>query len=890
MKKLLTLLMLCPILLWASPKDTTQSTTKKIYITQKIDPGQSINFDGKIDDSVWNSVGWGSDFTVQQPNNGDVPQRSTQFKKLYDDSYLYLAYRCHHEEPEEIENRLSRRDRFPGDWVEINIDSYHDLRTAFSFTASVSGVRGDEFITGDGNNWDTNWNPVWGTRTNIDEQGWTAEVKIPLSQLRYGGDEEQVWGFNIMRRDFRADEKSTWQHIPQNSSGWVSQFGELHGIKNIKPKRQIEIQPYVLAKAETFEKQEGNPFRDGSNTSASIGLDGKVGLTSDITLDFTINPDFGQVEADPSQLNIDGFQIFFQEQRPFFVENSNLFEFRLTEADAGGPFGIDNLFYSRRIGQRPRGSHDIADGSFSDSPNFTSILGAAKVSGKTKNGFSIGLLESITAEEHIKIQSANGQKSTKVAEPFTNYFVGRAAQDFNEGATVLSGTLTSVTRNLDGTGLEDQYHSDALSGGLSLLHTWKNREYQIRANLAFSNVKGTAARIEETQSSFEHYFQRPDADYIELDPTLTSLGGNAGTLTFANYWGKDNVGYQTGVTWRSTGFEINDIGFLNSADVINHFTWVGWRAPKPFGIIRRLQINANEYSKWTSNGDHLSMAYNVNGFTSFTNTWGLNLGINYETKDLLTKALFGGPTLRGTNGYFNWIGVNSDNRKKITYRVFYGNYRGVGTDKGALRIHNLNFGVSAQPSNALSISLSPRYFHQNRAIQNVSSTTFNGQDRYITGRVNQKTISMSLRLNYSLSPNMSIQYWGQPFISKGNYTEFKYITDPLAKNYQDRFNLYANDMITQSEGNGTYYVDEDGNGSTDYSFDNPDFNFLQFRSNLVMRWEYKPGSEFFLVWTQSTSNSADPNKPIFDSLSEDLFTKKIDNIFLMKFTYRFINS
>ncbi len=888
MKKLITLLILGPIFLWASPKDTTHILTKKIYTTHKLAEGQSITFDGKIDDAVWNTIDWGSDFTVQQPNNGDVPQRSTLFKILYDDAFLYVAYRCNDPEPDKIENRLSRRDRFPGDWVEINIDSYHDLSTAFSFTVSVSGVRGDEFITGNGNNWDTNWNPIWSTKTNIDDKGWTAELKIPLSQLRFGGDEEQVWGLNVMRRDFRADERSTWQHIPQNSSGWVSNFGELRGIKNIKPKRQIEIQPYVLVKAETYEKEVGNPFRDGSNIGASIGLDGKVGITSDITLDFTINPDFGQVEADPSQLNLDGFQIFFNEQRPFFVENANLFDFRITRADAGGSYTIDNLFYSRRIGQRPQGSHDIADGSFSNRPDFTSILGAVKVSGKTKNGFSLGILESITAEESIKIQSGTGEESQKIAEPFTNYFVGKVAQDFNEGATVLSGTLTSVTRKLDGTGLEDQYHSDALSGGISFLHTWKNREYQIKANLAFSNVKGTATKIEDTQSSFEHYFQRPDADYIDIDPTLTSLGGNAGTLTFANYWGKDNVAYQTGATWRSTGFEINDIGFLNTADQINHFTWIGWKAPKAFGIIRRLQFNANEFSSWTSNGDHLSMAYNLNGFASFTNTWGLNLGINYETKDLKTKALFGGPTLRGTNGYFNWIGVNSDNRKKITYGLFYGNYNAVGTDKGALRIHNVNFRVSAQPSNALSISISPRYFTQNRAIQNVADDTFNGEKRYITGRVNQKTLSMSLRINYSLSPNLSIQYWGQPFVSKANYSEFKYITNPLAKDYRERFQLYSNDMVSKSKEGEIIYIDEDNDGTSDYSFDNPDFNFLQFRSNLVMRWEYKPGSEFFLVWTQSTSNTADPMKSLFPTITDDLFSKKIDNIFLMKFTYRFI--
>ena len=275
MKLLPTLLALYPLMNWAMPRDTTQTVQKKIYTTTQIAAELSVNLDGIINDEVWNRVEWAEDFTVNSPNNGEKPQRQTRVKILYDQSFLYVAYRCFDEEPEKIEDRMARRDYFPGDWVEINIDSYHDLSTAFSFRASVSGVKGDEFITADGNNWDSNWNPIWYMETNIDSDGWTAEIKIPLNQLRFGNEENQVWGFNIMRRDFRADERSTWQHIPRNASGWVSNYAELHGIKNIKPKRQIEIQPYTLAKAETFEKEAGNPFRDGNDFSTNIGLDGK---------------------------------------------------------------------------------------------------------------------------------------------------------------------------------------------------------------------------------------------------------------------------------------------------------------------------------------------------------------------------------------------------------------------------------------------------------------------------------------------------------------------------------------------------------------------------------------------------------------------------------------
>ncbi len=414
---------------------------KRSYQTSGISSDNSPLIDGIIDDAIWDAVPWAENFTVHNPNNGEKPKRQTKFKIIYDEKNLYAAFKCYHEDPSNIENRLSRRDNFPGDWVEINIDSYFDKSTAFSFTTSVSGVKGDEFITGNGSNWDTNWNPIWFAETNIDDEGWTAEVKIPMSQLRFGEKEEHVWGFNVMRRDFGSDERSTWQWIPQNVSGWVSNFGEMHGIKGIQLIKQLELQPFVVAGIETFEKVEGNPFADGTNTRLNFGLDGKYGLTSDLTLDFTINPDFGQVEADPSALTLDGFRIFFGERRPFFVENANLFEFSVSRLEAGGPFGNDNLFYSRRIGSSPKGNISVPSGVYLDQPDFTTILGSVKVSGKTKDGWSISLLESVTAEESAKIDN-QGEKSSEIVEPLTNYFVAGLAKDFREGATRIGAKLT----------------------------------------------------------------------------------------------------------------------------------------------------------------------------------------------------------------------------------------------------------------------------------------------------------------------------------------------------------------------------------------------------------------------------------------------------------------
>ena len=865
-----------------SSQDTISFRT---YETTQIEIG-APQIDGDLSDIQWDAVPWAENFTVQQPNNGDSPKQKTKFKIIYDSEHLYIGFHCLHDEPTKIESRLARRDRFPGDWFEINIDSYNDNSTGYSFTLSVSDVKGDEFISNNGQNSDRNWNPIWYGKSKIVSDGWTGEMKIPFSQLRFGQQESYSWGFNITRRDFGSDERSSWQHVPRNVSGFVSNFANLIGIKNIKPTKQVELQPYVTTSVNRSPKEEGNPFADGSKTKFNLGLDGKIGITNDMTLDFSINPDFGQVEADPSALNLDGFQIFFDERRPFFIENANLFDNQISRLEAGGPFRNDNLFYSRRIGARPRGSVPLSHNAFVDRPDFTSILGAAKISGKTKKGLSIGFLESITAEEHLEVD-LKGTRTTEIVEPLTNYLVGSLKQDFKQGQSTVGVTMTAVNRRLNNTGLEDQYHDQAYSGGINFLHTWKEREWRITGNFIFSNVSGSETKISDTQESFEHYYQRPDAKHISVDNTRTSLSGQGGTLAIGNYGGKDNLSYQGGITWRSPGLELNDIGFLNTADQIDYAQWVGYRFPKPFGIFRQLGVNYNHYMRWTYDWENLYKAINFNGFASFKNYWSVFSGITYEFKDISTKALFGGPKLRQSSGIAANLFIQSDNRKSLTYGGGGFGFRAVGKDAGAVKVTGINIFVSYQPTDALSLSLRPQYFHQNRAIQNVSFDSFEAEDRYITGRVNQKTFSMSLRANYSLSSTMTIEYWGQPFISKGNYSNFKFITDPLARVYTDRFHLYDQQQIIVEEGNEYFSIDENRDGFVDYGFDNPDFNFLQFRSNLVFRWEYRPNSELFLVWTQGTTNSGDPEKGIFPSLAEDLFGDDANNIFLLKLTYRF---
>jgi hypothetical protein len=603
-----------------------------------------------------------------------------------------------------------------------------------------------------------------------------------------------------------------------------------------------------------------------------------------LTLDFTVNPDFGQVEADPSALTLDGFRIFFSERRPFFIENRSLFNYNISNSFAGGNYDTDNLFYSRRIGASPhrRVSGDSGSNLFVDEPDFTTILGAAKFSGKTKNGLSIGVLESVTAREQATIDDNGTERKTDI-EPLTNYIVARIQQDLNNGNTVIGGVFTGVQRKIETTELEF-LHKNAFSGGIDFEHKWKERKWRLNGKFVMSRVSGTVESIVSTQQSFEHYFQRPNADHLNVDPTATSLSGNGGNISIARLGNK--LRFQTGITYRSPGLELNDIGFQLNSDEINHYYWMGYQQLEPKGVFRDWRINYNHWSRWDSGGQHLYNAFNGNVQGNFKNYWGAGTGLTYETKDKSNNWLRGGPTFRKPNGFGWWAFVNTDSRKKLRFNLNLNYGHGL---KVKTRFKNMNLSALLRPNDALNISLGSSISVNNREDQYVETATINGNTEYILSSIDQKTLSFTLRINYNITPDFTIQYYGQPFISRGNFSEFKKVLDPVNKERNSRFENYTAAQLTYDEEESIYSLDADLDGEIDYQFGSPDFNFLQFRSNLVVRWEYIPGSEVFLVWSQGTTNSGDPDKGIFSSLSDDLFGQKINNIFLLKLTYRFLN-
>lgn len=868
------LFLLC-FLLFSLSRVHSQELAKKSYTTAWAT--SEISIDGLLNDPAWDAVEWGGDFVGHRPEFNVAPSQETQFKILYDEKFLYVGIRAFDTEPDKIVERMSRRDGFDGDWVEINIDSYNDKRTAFSFTASVSGVKGDEYISNNGGNFDSTWDPIWYLKTSIDEKGWIAEFKIPLSQLRFANKEVHTWGMQFTRRFFRNEERSTWQTADPNAPGWVHLFGELNGIKGIKSQKQLEIQPYVLASVQKFPKEEDNPFRDsGKESDANIGLDAKIGLTSDITLDLTVNPDFGQVEADPSAVNLSAFRLFFREQRPFFLEGSSL----LTFGTSGGP---NNLFYSRRVGGRPHGYPSRDDVAHVDYPNQTRILGAAKLTGKNAKGFSWGLLESVTNRESADVIYSDGTRSEEVVEPYANYIVARAQQDINEGKTVVGAMVTNVNRfNNRGNGLE-YIHDNAQSGGIDINHNFKDRKYGLNFKYMFSRVEGTVEAIRITQEASERFFQRADNNYREVDTTLTSLTGSAGTLTFGKRSG--NLRWTVGTNYKSPEFELNDIGFLRQTDNINNWAFIRYNVNQPKGILRSQNYNAYIEQNMDFGGITNSTGGNMDMNLSFTNLWEFGQGFWMGGQRVSNADLRGGPSITypGNINYWYFIGTNSQKKFRVSFNQRFNWGREDFSDNQGM---NLNFTI--RPTDALRINISPSVNKSRNDLQYIGQNEFEGEQQYIMGRVIQETYSMSMRANYNITPNLTLEFWGQPFIAKGEFSDFKRVIASNSENFNERFRHFEEDEIRFNSEENTYQVFESRNTTPDYEFDNPDFNIVQFRSNFVMRWEYIPGSTLFLVWANKGSYFDQERSTNFNDLSSKLSDLTSSNTFLIKYTYRFI--
>ncbi len=869
---------ICLLFFLLLPGLFAQDLEKKQYFATRITIPPIIN--GVLDEEVWLTGKWADGFTQNQPYNGKPETQKTEFKILFDDNNLYVAIKAFDTAPDSIVNRLTRRDEADGDLVGIILDSFHDLRTGFLFGVSSAGVKYDQMFTGDGQNQDASWDPNWWVKTSLNKEGWIAEMKIPFSQVRFDKTSGEVWGIDVARILYRKNEQCFWQHIPRDAPGLIHLFGELKGLDKIKPRKIFDVTPYAVAKTESFKSVPENPFQStGKLSKLNGGIDAKIGVTNNMTMDLTINPDFGQVEADPSVVNLSAYETFFTEKRPFFIEGNNITNFGLGIGDGG--VGNDNLFYSRRIGRQPQGYPDMKDGWYADIPTRTNILGAAKLTGKTKDGLSIGIVEAMTDQEMAVIDTIGGRKKATV-EPLTNYFVGRIQKDIKNGNTIIGGIFTSTNRELDAD-VRDILHKSAYTGGFDFTQYFKNKSWMFNMNTALSLVEGSKKAILNTQESSAHYFQRPDKNYAILDTNRTSLGGAGGRVQIMKLNGHWN--FMGAALWKTPGFETNDLGYMRVTDQILYVLWAGYNQFNPKGFYKSFNINSDFYSINNFGGNWIGGGYEWNANINFKNFWNLYTGGSLNTESLSSDMLRGGPMMKLPGSVNPRIGISTDSRKKLVFSV---NANGSKGFRNSSDNFNASMDISFKPTNYLVLTISPAYNKSYSDLQYVTQTGYNGKDRYIFASINQNTISTSFRLNLNLSPNLTFQYWGQPFVATGKYYNHKFITLPMADNYRERFWTYTPGQISFDGDN--YTIDENIDGKTDYTIGKSDFNVKQFLSNFVVRWEYNPGSTVFLVWSQTRSYFTDSGQMDFFNNIGDLFNKGINtphNVFLVKFSYRF---
>ena len=593
----------------------------------------------------------------------------------------------------------------------------------------------------------------------------------------------QIWGFNVSRNIFRENERSLWQRIPNDQAGFISESGELHGLINLKSQKQLEIQPFTVLQYDKYQAEAGNPYKDGRDFKINGGLDAKIGITNDLTLDLTVNPDFGQVEADPGAIALDGFQIFFEEQRPFFVENKNIFDFKFAN-------GRDNLFYSRRIGGSPNRTANLAAGEFANEPLNATILGAAKFSGKTKNGWSIGVLESVTANEFSEIKQVDGQRRKEIVAPLTNYFVGRAQKDFNKRNSFIGGIVTATNRNLAGNFSE--LHKAAYTAGIDFQHNWKNRDYYFEGNTILSHVKGSKTAILETQQSISRSFQRIDATHVNLDPNRTSLTGTGGRVEVGKKGG-GNWRYNGGFVWRSPELELNDIGFLRQTDEMIQYSELRYLWQVPTKIYRNIELRLEQNTAYDFGGNLNKLSTEFRARLNWLNNWDTNIGFGTNSNVYENSFLRGGPRWHSPNNYFLYTFVGSDETQKFSFRLGYVQSK---SQEEVFKSNRYVFRTNYQPFDAFSISLDTEFRKTTNKAQYVTTVDFDAEKRYVLGKIDNETWTTTLRMNYSLSPNFSFQFYGQPFIARGRYADFKYVNTPTASRFEDRVNEYNTNQLT----------------------------------------------------------------------------------------------
>jgi len=840
-----------------------------------------IHVDGRLDEAIWQTIEPFTDFIQREPDEGEPVSERTEVRILVGPDALYIGGRFYDREPDQIRATLVRRDVVSDfDYVIVNLDSRHDHNTAYAFTLTPSGAYQDAAMGTDGR-YDFGWDPVWEGAATIDDEGWSAEWKIPFSQLRFESSGDAEWGIQISRSIARKQESASFAFTPRAESAGPHRYGHLRGLGQVQEPSRLELLPYATTRSEHLNVAPGDPFRGTSEQVYNVGMDLKYGITGQLTLDATINPDFGQVEVDPAVVNLTQYESFFPERRPFFTEGAEIFRYGFSPGGMGGP-RMGDLFYSRRIGRSPRGNLSDVGAEYMDSPDQTTIAGAMKISGRLGENWSVGLMEAATMQEEARYVTAEGIRGEGVVEPFSNYLVGRVRRDFRDGSSTIGGILTAVNRDLTDEAVSEILHSGAYVGGIDFRHLWKNREWFVTGTLTGSHVRGSTDAILLTQRSSARYWQRPDAGHVSLDPTRTSIEGWRGSLSAGRRAGDHWLG-SISTSAQSPGFEANDLGFETRVDSWDISGALQYRDQEPDEITRMYFIDFLPSLEWNFDGDLVGVNTFIGSVQQWANFWmsSTAMSIYPETdNDRLTR---GGPIARSPGGFSISQWVSTDRRKSYSFNFNTSYARNAQGGWGFFP----SAGVTFRPSSAVEVSLDPSYRRSFSVAQYVGPVSDATADRtfgtrYVFSDLDQTTVSMDTRVSWTFTPRISLQLFLQPFISSGDYSGFKELHQPGKWGWD----VYGEDVGTIAEADGRVAVDPDGDGSAEsFTLHNPDFNVRSLRGNAVLRWEYRPGSTLYLVWQQRRFNYvADGSFQLQDDYNA-LFRTPPENVFALKVSY-----
>jgi Domain of unknown function (DUF5916) len=867
----------------------SQPNTSEIKINAKR-TSEKITIDGILTENIWNREGF-TGLKQADPDQGKEPSQKSVIWVAYDDVALYFAAKYYDSSPDSIMSRLVRRDFIwgdPSDGCVLYLDPFRDKRNGYFFYVSAAGTLADGLIENDVKQPnDLSWDAVWEGVPYHDSEGWSVEMKIPFSQLRFKEGDKQVWGIDAERFISRRFETDMIAYTPRNESGFASRFPELVGIEGITPPARLEIMPYSTGRGEFIGSEPNDPFNSGSNFLPGAGLDLKAGIGASLTLDATINPDFGQVEVDPAIVNLTDIESTFDEKRPFFTEGVTIFNFGRGGTNSNWRFNWSepNIFYSRRIGRAPQG--DLPDYEYADIPSGTHILGAGKITGRIMNDWKIGMIHAATKREFAEISDEGGRSKVEI-EPLTYYGVFRAQKDFNTGKQGLGILSTFTNRFFDNPELENSINKNAL---VTAVDGWTflddERTYVLSGWGGASHVTGNNERITSLQRNSRHYFQRPDVSHIKVDSAATSLTGYGGRLTLNKNRGRWT--FNTAVGVMSPKFELNDLGFGSYSDKINAHFVTSYRWPQPTELFRNAGINAATFLSYDFGGNKTAQGFWMGGFLNFSDFSGGNINLTLNPSSLNSRRTRGGPlTFNPISRSIN-LGMYTDNRH--WWVLFLG---GSYTNGDDLESKSVNANVEFKVTPTLTVSLGPEFSRDVSQAQYVDvftdeTATETFGNRYVFAHLDQTTFSTDIRADWIISPKLSFQVYFQPFIAAGKYSSFKALRKPKSYNFIEYGEEGSSfEKSINSDGDTEYTLDPDGEGSAvGETIDNPDFNYISLRGNAVLRWEYLPGSALYLVWTQSREEGESIGDFQFNRSINNMFTTRPDNIFMLKISYWF---